>query len=257
MSSHGDQGALDRVICQCLVGSQAHGISTEDSDRDVMGVYMERPEQVLGLAPSDEHLVKRDKPDGVRSQAGDTDLTLYSLREYLRLATAGNPTVLILLYSGEYEVLTPYGERLVEMRAHIPSKLAGRKFLGYLDGQRERMTGGGRQSRVPSRPELIERFGYDVKYASHAYRLALQGIQLMQTGELTLPMPSEQRASCYAMKTGWFTFPDALARIDDARAQLVTAIDQTDLPDLADHDAVSAAMVDLQLDYWRERGELR
>ena len=40
------------------------------------------------------------------------------------------------------------------------------------------------------RPELIEQFGYDTKYAMHAARLGFQCIELLSTGGLELPIPS-------------------------------------------------------------------
>ena len=40
---------------------------------------------------------------------------------------------------------------------------------------------------VPNRPELIEKYGWDVKYGSHALRLAYQGFEIASTGTLSLP----------------------------------------------------------------------
>jgi hypothetical protein len=62
-----------------------------------MGVCIEPPEYVIGL----EHFetwVHRTRPEGVRSEAGDLDFVVNSLRKYARLALKGNPTVLLLLF---------------------------------------------------------------------------------------------------------------------------------------------------------------
>jgi hypothetical protein len=62
-----------------------------------MGVCIEPPEYVIGL----EHFetwVHRTRPEGVRSEAGDLDFVVNSLRKYARLALRGNPTVLLLLF---------------------------------------------------------------------------------------------------------------------------------------------------------------
>lgn len=252
--THGDPAAPDHTIIRTEVGSRAHGLATPESDRDVMGVYVESPEQVMGLAPRHEHFIRRDKPEGVRSEAGDTDLTLYSLRKYLQLATDGNPTVLVLLFA-QPEAITPHGQQLLGLAPHIVSAQAGRRFLGYLDGQRERMTGGGKRNRVPSRPELVERHGYDTKYAGHALRLGLQGVELMTTGRLTLPMLGDELEACRAVRAGEVTFEDALGMVGMVRADLVAAIDATDLPPQPDRAMVSRAMIAMQLDYWREADE--
>jgi len=222
--SVGDRAiALDNEILRTVVGSGVHGMAIEGhDDNDEMGVYIERPEQVMGLMPTAEHYVSRTQPNGVRSGPGDTDLTIYSLRKFMRLATAGNPSILTLLYAPKDEVLieTNLGHELRRLSPQIISAKAGWRFLGYLDGQRQRMTGGGHQSRVPNRPELIEAFGYDTKYASHALRLGLQGLELMTDGRLTLPLTGPMLQACMEVKRGEVGFSEALRRVDYVRDQL-------------------------------------
>lgn len=60
------------------------------------------------------------------------------------------------------------GAELRDLRRSIVSAVAGQRFLGYLDGQRERMLGLGRQSHVPNRPELVAALG--VAWAAGAAR---------------------------------------------------------------------------------------
>ena len=216
--------ALANQIIRVEVGSTAHGMGTGADDLDLMGVYIETPEQTLGIEPTREHYVSRTQPEGVRSGPGDVDLTMYGLRKFLRLATAGNPTVLVLLYGGTVHASTPLGEGLRALAPAIVSRRAGHRFLGYLDGQLERMRGGGRQSRVPSRPELVERYGYDTKYAGHALRLALQGVELIDTGRLTLPMRDEDREACLRMRRGEFTAAEADDAVAGARSILAAAV---------------------------------
>ena len=114
--------ALANQIVRVEVGSTAHGMGTGDDDLDLMGVYIETPEQILGIAPTREHYVSRTKPEGVRSGPGDIDLTMYGLRKYLRLATAGNPTVLVLLYGATVHAMTPLGEKLRALAPSIVSR---------------------------------------------------------------------------------------------------------------------------------------
>lgn len=255
----GDRDAAKRhEIMRAVVGSGVHGMAIDGTDdQDEMGVYIETPEQVLGLTEAPGHYVSRTVAEGQRSGPGDVDLTMYSLRKYLRLATAGNPTVLLLLYVHGQAVLvdTPLGAELRQLRTAIVSRLAGRRFLGYLDGQRKRLVGEGpRRNRVPNRPELIERYGYDTKYASHALRLGLQGLELMTTGHLSLPMPPEHVARCRAVKLGEVSFDDALVMIDEARASLDSALfdPSVNMPDGPDLDAVNAWMISAQRRHWGE-----
>lgn len=259
--SHGDQDiALANEILRTVCGSGVHGMAIPGTDdHDEMGVYIETLPQTLGLAPSVGHYVSRTKPEGVRSGPGDTDLVLYSLRHWMRLATAGNPTVLTVLYAPATDMLvtTPIGEALRALAPAIVSLRAGAKFLGYLNGQRERLTGGGRQSRVPNRPELVERYGYDTKYASHAIRLGYQGLELVSTGRLTLPLSGEARGQAMAVKTGAVGYGEALAIIDDLRSRLTHRLampGRSPLRPGPDLDVVNAWMIDTQLAYWTGRG---
>src|SRR5215204_2571099 len=92
-TEYGDPGvAYENEILRTVVGSGVHGIAIEGTDdHDEMGVFIEPPTHVVGLRRPVEHYVFRTQPEGARSGPGDTDLVLYSLRKYLRLATKGNP----------------------------------------------------------------------------------------------------------------------------------------------------------------------
>ena len=254
--SVGDQDvALGNEIVRTVVGSGVHGMAIPGTDdHDEMGVYIERPEQVMGLMSTAEHYVSRTKPDGVRSEPGDTDLTIYSLRKFMRLATAGNPTILTLLYAPEADVLirSALGDELRALAPQIVSAKAGWRFLGYLDGQRERMTGGGHQARVPNRPELIEAHGYDTKYASHALRLGLQGLEIAHTGRLTLPLTGQPLRVCMEVKRGEVGFLEALRRVDAVRARLSDAMKNGPhvLRPEPDMEAVNAWMIYAHQSHW-------
>jgi len=248
--------ALRNEILRCEVGSSAHGMALPGtSDRDEMGVYVEMPGQLLGIQHTSEHYVSRTQPEGVRSGPGDLDLTLYSLRKYMRLATAGNPTVLVLLYANPIST-TPLGEELRALAPKIVSVRAARKFLGYLDGQRERMLGGGKQSHVPKRPELIERHGYDTKYASHAVRLGLQGIELMIHGRLRLPMPERALETAMSVKQRQMSFEQVLGHVDSLRARLAErlASGEHTLREEPDMDLLNAWLTHAHLRHWGVEG---
>jgi predicted nucleotidyltransferase len=78
------------TILRCQVGSGVHGTAIEGyDDRDEMGICVEPPEYVIGLKRFEQYMY-RTKPEGVRSGPGDLDLTIYSLRKWLRLALQVN-----------------------------------------------------------------------------------------------------------------------------------------------------------------------
>jgi len=249
------------TILRATVGSTIHGLHHGgQDDRDEMAVYVEPPEFILGLARARgirgglygfEHYVERTQPEGVRSGPGDLDLVAYSLRKYVRLVLKGHPTILLPLFAqGEFVLVeTELGTELRALRPKLLSKLAGRGYLGYLHGQKERLLGSRGQKRV-NRPELVEAHGFDTKYAMHAARLGYQGLELLETGELTLPMPEPERSRVMAIRTGERTFAEALAEIDEVEARLAEALQRTPLPDRPDRTAVDRFLTDAYRRAW-------
>jgi hypothetical protein len=148
--------AEEGMILRVQVGSGVHGTSiTGQDDRDEMGLCLEPPQFVTGLArvpngirgqgPSVrfeqyERHTAWDKPGGLanRSGAGDLDVIIYSARKWARLALAGNPTVLLVLFIPDEEVVfrDEAGAELVRNADRFVSRLAAGRFLGYLQAQK-------------------------------------------------------------------------------------------------------------------------
>ena len=237
-----------------LVGSTVHGVTVDSADdRDEMGICIEPPEYVAGLRRF-EQWVYRTQPEGARSGPGDIDRTVYSLRKWCRLALAGNPTVMLLLHvpEAQCEIVEEPGRQLRANKAWFASRRAGRAYLGYMERQRDRMTGERGQMRV-NRPELIEQYGFDTKYAGHVLRLGYQGIEFLETGALTLPMPEQERNRILAVRTGSVPFDQVLAEADELRSRLEALVQSSPLPEHADDDAVNAFLADTYRTWWASR----
>ena len=147
------------------------------------------------------------------------------------MAQKGHPTILLLLVVPDEFTLveTDLGKELRELQPALLSRRAGRGYLGYLRGQKERVLGTRGQKRV-NRPELVEAHGFDTKYAMHAARLGYQGLELLETGRLTLPMGEPERSRVMAIRTGERTFEETIAEIDDVEQRLAEALERTPLP---------------------------
>jgi hypothetical protein len=255
-TEYGDRDlALGGEILRTVVGSGVHGIAIEGTDdHDEMGVFIEPPEHVLGLNRPVEHYVFRTQPEGARSGPGDTDLVIYALRKYLRLATKGNPTVLLPLYAPADAIVVshPLGEELRALASAVVSRRAVHRFVGYMHAQRELLIGH-KPSGLPKRPELVARYGYDVKYASHALRLAYQGLEIVRDGGLTLPMPAQERERVLQVKRGDVpAIEDVLDEISGVRAQIEErlATGRTPLPAEPDLATISEWSVGAHRRHW-------
>lgn len=224
-----EQNVLERIgpgryynrLLTCEVGSTSHGMSVEgQDDMDWLGIYLEEPHEILGLGKADT-IVLRDRPDGVRSEPGDLDYTLHPLKKWMGLAMRGNPTILSVLFAPVVQK-TEWGEVLRSASDKFVSYRAGRAFLGYLDSQTTRLIEN-RSMRV-NRPELVEKYGYDTKYAAHALRLGLQGWELLTYGSIRYPMESPYLELVRSVRTGELSKSSALERIGDARSALADAL---------------------------------
>ena len=260
-TEHGDRQAVDNEILRTVVGSGVHGIAIEGTDdHDEMGVYIETPETVLGISEGDGHYTARTQPEGRRSQPGDTDLTLYSLRRFLALACTGHPTVLLPLFAPTSDIITmtTLGYALRDLGPELLSRQAGRRFLGYMEGQIARVQGQDRRH-VPNRPELIAKYGWDTKYGAHALRLAIQGCEVIEHGTLTLPMPKARRRQVIAVKTGYVSKETALSWIGQYADRLRELLDTGagPLPDRPDLDRINEWSVEAHLAYWRDEYRTR
>lgn len=238
------------TILRCLVGSGVHGLSiAAQDDRDEMGVCIEPPEYVIGLRSFDQYIY-RTQPEGHRSGPGDLDLTVYSLRKWMRLALAGNPTILLPLFTPPEHVIaaTPLGHELRAMQSVILSRQAGRRFAGYLDAQRRSLLSRDGKGRDVTRPELIEAYGFDTKFCAHMVRLGLQGVELLETGQISLPVPEPERTWLRELRTGKHSMHDALARADECERRIKELLETSPLPEKPDYDAAGRWLVTAYLD---------
>jgi hypothetical protein len=256
------------LILRVQVGSGVHGtaISGQD-DRDELGLCLEPPQFVTGLArvpngirgenPSVrfeqyERHTAWDRPAGVanRSGAGDLDVVIYSARKWARLALAGNPTVLLVLFVPDDEVVfrNEAGAELTANAHRFVSRLAAARYLGYLQGQQAAMTG--QAGAHTNRPELVAVHGYDTKYAMHALRLGLQGIELLSTGRNTLPVPEPDREYLRSIRRGERPLAEVLDAIAAAEARLERLRDSASVPDEPDRGWVDDWLHRCYLEFW-------
>ena len=242
--------ALGNTILRGVIGSTAYGTALDSqADRDEMGVFMEPPALVCGLRRCDTY-TQRDQPQGARSQPGDLDLVMHSLRRYCQLAVKGNFSTLQLLYLPSYITVTPIGAALVAMRESFITRKAGAQFFGYLNGQKHKLTG--ERAKNVNRPELVEKYGYDTKFAMHALRVGLQGIEAMTRRRITLPVPEPELSTLRAVRTGQVSFAEAIALIEDAEKRLDGLVSACTWQ--VDRRAVDAFLTRAHLDWWQSRG---
>lgn len=245
--------ANQNLILLTEVGSRLHGNVVGGDDQDLQGVCIEPPEVMLGVNQF-ELYDYRSQPQGQRSGAGDVDLSVYGMAKWVRLIIAGNPSHLLPLFAPDdqtFAVCWP-GHQLREHRKIFLAREHAKRFLGYLQGQRQRMLGERRPR--SNRPELIEKYGYDTKFASHALRIAMQGIELMKTGQLEMPMDPFRRKYLTDVRLGKYTQSEVLHKLGLLESDLMDAGETSALPKVVDTDYVNYWLTDVYVKFWQEKG---
>lgn len=247
--------ALDREILRCEVGSTAHGVGLPGNDDfDMLAVGIEKPEYVLGTKSFETYIYRtaeiREGKKNVPSQPGDIDLTVHSLRKFVKLAAQGNPSVMLALY-GPVMKMDDFGRVLRSQHNLFASKDVGRRFLGYMQAQRERLNGERGQMRT-TRTALIEEYGFDTKYAMHVLRLGYQGLKFLEIGEIECPVAGPMANFLIGVRRGRQTLESITLLAAQYEADIQKALETTQLPDHADYDAIDQLMIDLYQDAWAD-----
>lgn len=258
------------MILRVQVGSGVHGTSISgQDDRDEMGICLEPARFVTGLARVPRGIADTDrevefeqyqrhtvwdKPGGLanRSGAGDLDVVIYSARKWCRLALDGNPTVLLALFVPDNEVVyrNEVGAELVTNAHRFVSRLAADRFLGYLRSQKAAMTG--QVGAHTNRPELVAIHGYDTKFAMHALRLGVQGVELLTHGCITLPVPEPHLKYLRAVRRGEVSLDEVVGAVDQSEQRLEELRDKADLPAQPDRDWVDGWLHRSHVAYWAD-----
>ena len=256
-----------RTILKILAGSHIHGLQAETSDQDFEAIVIEPLSEAVGLGQPWEETERIGQKDAHGHKIADTKW--FSLRKWCRMAAKGNPNFLLMLFAPSTHLIRhdARGSDLRDMKEAFLSKQAIKPHLGYMQGQRSRMVnhqrafaeanlssnevavkfGAGHGRGLP-RFELIEKYGYDTKFAMHLLRLGYQGLELAKLGKITLPIVEEDRQLLLKVRRGEFDLPWVLKWADDLEAAMKAAFDASTLPEHPDYATIESWM---QLTYIR------
>ena len=208
------------IIYRCLVGSQAYGLSVDESDTDRRGIY---------LPPANAHWSLPGVPEQLESSP--TEETYWELEKFVRLALKANPNVLECLYTPLVTYATPLAEELRTLRGAFLSKLVYQTYNGYVMSQFKKMR------------KSLERSG-DIrwKHAMHLIRLLISGITILEKEEVPVGI-GDLRAQLLTIKQGEMTWEEVDAWRLDLHRRFDAAYERTDLPDRADYDVANAFLI--------------
>ena len=237
----------NNLIQAFIGGSQLHGAKVDGTDdTDWYGVFIEPPEQMIGL-DRDEFFVFTTGGKAGGNGPRDVDVCLYSLRKWAGMAAKGNPSALHFVFAKE-EFSTRWWEKMRQHRDVFASRSHLWPFVKFAEDQMDRLCGRKGQKNV-HRAALEEAHGYDTKYAMHVIRLYLEGKEYIETGKITLPSPKVDLL--VAIRQGRYKLFEVEQMGKQLHAEAMAAQETSPLPQMVNLRAVTKLIAEVYLDFWR------
>lgn len=193
----------DNIHYETMMGSIAYGVSADTSDVDVYGFCLppladifphlrgEIPgfgRQVNRFEQYQEHHIKDETAWAGKGK--EYDVTIYSIVKYFQLCMENNPNMVDSLYTPHDCVLhiTKIGQMVRDNRDLFLHKGSWHKYRGYSYSQLSKMSG---KTEASKRFEMVQEYGYDLKFAYHVVRLVLEVEQILTEQTLDLRRNSD------------------------------------------------------------------
>ena len=122
----------DYVIYRVLSGSHSYSLNIDSSDRDYKGIFIIPPEKYLSLQETIEQV-----------NDARNDVSYYSLRRFLELASTANPNIIEMLYVDKeyHQTVSPEMNLLLSNRSIFISKKCVDPHLRYAEAQIKKAKG--------------------------------------------------------------------------------------------------------------------
>ena len=208
------------IIYRCVMGSQAYGLETENSDTDRRGIY---------LAPADLQWSLFGAPEQFEDNAAQA--CYWELQKFIIMALKANPNILECLYSPIIEKVTPLARELLNLRQGFLSQMVFQTFNGYALSQFKKI-------------EQDRRNQGEVrwKHAMHLLRLLITGAATLREGRVPVRVEAH-RERLLAIKRGEVPWPEVDAWRRELHGDFERALAGTKLPERPDYEAANHFLI--------------
>lgn len=213
-------------ILKIIVGSQAHGLATPQSDYDYRGVFVVPTEEILKIG---------NKKKNTSWIEGKVDDTSWELEHFLMMATKSNPTILET-FLAPVEYINEDGEELRALFDKVWSSRGVRDaFVGYGLNQRKKF--------------LDDKDGRRDKYAAAYARTLVNAYELLTTGTFTVRIADlEVGVQIRRFKDGDYTTGELIEFSERMMKKVDEAYEKN--PDKeTDMDAINAFLIKMRKKY--------
>lgn len=230
-----------------VMGSQSYGCAVEGSDWDIYGWAIPPKEHIfphlagcIAGFGTQIHPFNVWQEHHVRSAGKEYDFHIYSIVHYFQLVMQNNPNMIDSLFVPQNCVLhsSHLGEMVRDNRKLFLHKGAWYPFKGYAYSRLTSIKNP--QDKSGNRKESVEKFGYDVKDASHCVRLLNEIEQILTEGDLDLQRNKEQLRS---IRRGEWSLEQVEAYFERKRLDLETVYAESKLPATYDEQVIKAFLL--------------
>jgi uncharacterized protein len=247
------------VQYETIMGSFAYGVSSDTSDIDVYAWAIPPKDDLFphlrGEVPGfgtpharfeqfqEHHVHDRDALGG---HGRTYDLTIYGVVKFFNLAMENNPNIIDSLFTPLNCVLhsTRVGNLVRENRKLFLHKGAWPKFKGYAYSQLHKLTIKAPQGK---RAKLVEKHGYDVKFAYHVVRLLTEVEMILLEENIDLQRNNEQLK---AIRRGEWTEERLRKWCADKESHLERAYAESTLRAVPDEPKIRALLMNCLEDHY-------
>ena len=233
---------------EVLTGSISYGVSCDASDMDIVGFCVPSKEivfphlagEVFGFGKEKKRFDQYQQhhindPEHNRQY----DLTVYNIVRFFHLCMDNNPNMVDALFVPQRCILhiTKIGHMVRDHRREFLHKGAWHRFKGYAYSQLHKA-----RTKNPEgkRKAIVEKYGFDVKFAYHIVRLLDEVEQILSTGDLDLERSREQ---CKAIRNGEVPLAQIEAHFDQQALLLEEVYHNSKLPYAPDEEKIKRLLL--------------
>lgn len=223
----------DVVMYVARTGSVSYGCSSDTSDEDFVGfcvptiniLFPSFAGELYGWDMQTKRF-EQWQQHGIKFNDKVYDFNIYNIVKWFRLTADCNPNMVDSLFVRREDVIhsTQISELVRENRKLFLSKKAWHTYKGYAYAQAASL------DKIPigSRKELVDKYGFDVKYAYHIVRLVDEVEQILTLEDLDLHRAKEHMK---AVRRGDLTKKDILEWFSVKEKELEKAYSNSKLPE--------------------------
>ncbi len=236
-----------------MMGSHAYDTFTEQSDYDLYGFTIPPKDIVFPFHYGYIYGFSKDIPKfeqyqkhGMQYKKKDIDLQIFNIVKYFQLLMDNNPNMVDSLFTKiEYVIkCTKIAEMVRINRKTFLHKGSYHRFKGYAYSQLKKVKS---MNRTGKRKAIVEKYGYDTKFAGHIVRLLDEAEQILQEGDIDITRAKEQ---IKAVNRGEFTLEQIEQKFHEKEKYLTELYEKSKLRHRPDQEAIKELLLHCLEEYY-------